>query len=124
MRCLTVRQPHAWGLISGSKRIENRSRRTRYRGPLAIHAAASRADLTEAVRAQYPGCPGDDDLVFGHVIGIVDLVDCVPVADVAGEPYAEGPWCWLVADPRPIVPVRWRGQLAVFEVPDELLVRA
>lgn len=38
LRCLTVRQPWAWAITFGGKRIENRTRTTAHRGPVAIHA--------------------------------------------------------------------------------------
>jgi hypothetical protein len=39
MRALTLTQPFATLVASGAKRIETRSWKTSYRGPLAIHAA-------------------------------------------------------------------------------------
>lgn len=39
MRCLTISQPWASLVAVGAKRIETRSWKTAYRGPLAIHAA-------------------------------------------------------------------------------------
>lgn len=114
MRVLSVKQPWAWGLVFGAKRLESRSWRTLYRGPLAIHASLSRSAL------------GDDngafdlpDLIdFGSIIGIVDLVDCVPVAKVFGEPFAEGPWCWVTANPRPLAsPFDCRGALGLWSPP-------
>jgi hypothetical protein len=38
MRALTIRQPWASLIICGEKDVENRTRTTRYRGVLAIHA--------------------------------------------------------------------------------------
>jgi ASCH domain len=38
---LTVRQPWAWAIIHGGKDVENRSWRTKYRGPLLIHAGSA-----------------------------------------------------------------------------------
>lgn len=38
MKVITVKQPWAWAIATGAKHIENRSRGTSYRGPLAIHA--------------------------------------------------------------------------------------
>jgi hypothetical protein len=35
---LTMHQPWAWAAIYGGKDVENRRRRTAYRGPLLIHA--------------------------------------------------------------------------------------
>lgn len=40
MKAITVRQPWAWAIATGAKTVENRTRGTRYRGPLAIHAGA------------------------------------------------------------------------------------
>jgi len=38
------------------------------------------------------------------------------------DPWAEGPWCWLLADPRPLaVPVPYRGRQGLFDVPDAFL---
>ena len=101
MRVLTVRQPWAWAIIHGGKTIENRSRNVagKYRGPVAIHVAKTRADvwidsltpdtaLDRAVRDWWnSGGPAkrftDDEgdvLVpwwadIGHIIGVVDLID-------------------------------------------------
>lgn len=47
MKALSVRQPWATLIAIGAKRIETRSWRTRYRGPLAIDASGrmSREDM-------------------------------------------------------------------------------
>ncbi len=39
---LSVHQPWAWLIVAGFKHIENRSRRTHYRGPVLIHAGLNR----------------------------------------------------------------------------------
>jgi hypothetical protein len=116
--CLSVRQPHAWGLIHGAKRIENRTWRTGYRGPLVIHAGVSRVDL--GALDDYPGCEVAR-LAWGKLVGLVDLVDVVPFGRVRGRPYAEGPWCWVVANPRPVEPVAVRGRLQLFPVARSLV---
>ena len=118
MKCLSVRQPWAWALIHGPKRIENRTWPTRYRGPLLIHAGVSRADLG-AVRALARE-PRPDELVFGAVVGVVMLDDCLPAKVAPVTPFTEGPWCWVVSDPIPLAPVPWKGSLGLFEVPDRL----
>ena len=99
MRVLTVKQPWAWGLIFGPKRVENRSWDTAYRGPLLIHAGKSRSDLDDA-RDLFPDLPLTLD--FGAILGVVDLVDCVPFDRVRDDPFAEGPWCWITTNPRPL----------------------
>ncbi|MCU1592441.1 MAG: 8, gp08 [Frankiales bacterium] len=44
MKALTVRQPWAWAIATGAKTVENRTRGTAYRGPLAIHAGLGWSD--------------------------------------------------------------------------------
>jgi hypothetical protein len=114
MKCLSVRQPWASAIISGVKRVENRSRRTSHRGRLAIHAAQ---------RDDAPDLPAD--LPRGAVIGTVDVIDCVHIDDAPPElrddPHATGPWLWVLDDPRPFAePVSLRGMLGLFDVPDDL----
>lgn len=119
MRCLTVRQPWAWAIIHGTKRIENRSRPIHYRGPLLIHAGLSRSCMTPDVLARVPGASDEPELDYGTLVGVVELVDCVPVSEVSGQPYADGPWCWMLRDPRPVARVKWKGSLGLFMVPDD-----
>lgn len=80
---LTVRQPHAHLLIHGSpnaglKDVENRSRRTRYRGSLLIQASAK---VDKAAYADYIAegveLPPAEDLITGAVIGSVQVTGCV-----------------------------------------------
>jgi|ERR1700758_4475866 hypothetical protein len=42
MKVIVIRQPWAWLIVNGFKDIENRSWRTRYRGPLMIHPSGGR----------------------------------------------------------------------------------
>ena len=86
MRILTLWEPWATLMALGEKRIETRSWSTRYRGPLAIHAAKGgmrdeqfmeicrqpffRESL--ACRKLYPG----------HIVAVVDLHDCKPSYDI------------------------------------------
>ena len=63
MYALSIHPEYARAIVAGTKRIENRSWRTHYRGPLLIHA-------TKPV---------------GAFIGIVDLVDVVPLFGRPGQ---------------------------------------
>ena len=118
MKCLSVQQPWAWAIIHGPKRIENRTWRTKHRGPLLIHAGKSRARLGD----YGAGEPAQEALAFGAIIGVATLTDCVPVAEVAGQPFAEGPWCWLLDDVFAFdEPVLYRATQMIFAVPDGLL---
>jgi hypothetical protein len=121
MKALSVCQPWAWAIVAGLKTVENRTRRTRHRGPLVIHASKSRHYLEEDFSHLLPGLPPADRLDLGVLIGVVEVVDCVPLAEAKGNPFAVGPWCWLLRNPRSIRPVPYRGQVSCFEVPDRLV---
>ena len=41
MYALSIHQPWAWAILNVGKNVENRRWRTRYRGPLLIHAGKS-----------------------------------------------------------------------------------
>jgi hypothetical protein len=117
MKALSVCQPWAWAIIHGLKTIENRWRPTRHRGPLVIHASRSRRYRGGDYLALLPGLPPWEQLAFGALIGIVDVVDCVPLAEVKDDPFAVGPWCWVLTNPRPIKPTPFKGQVCLFPVP-------
>ncbi len=128
MRVLTLTQPWATLMALGLKRIETRSWRTHYRGPLAIHAAkgfppqARRLTDEERFRGQLPA-----DLPFGAILCTVELVDCQPTESVApglvgperlyGD-YTFGRWAWLFRPDSLRVleaPISARGALGLWD---------
>ena len=49
-------------------------------------------------------------------------MDCVPAEEVRGQPFAEGPWCWLLENLRPLpTPIPYRGAQMLWDVPDEFV---
>jgi hypothetical protein len=122
MKALTVRQPWAHAVLYLGKTIENRTWPTAHRGPLLIHAGSSRAELALGTYPDGTPVPPADRLVFGALLGVVEVLDCVRYEDLGGrrnDPWAEGPWCWLLGNPRPLaLPVPYRGTLGLFQVPD------
>jgi hypothetical protein len=116
MKALTIRQPWAWAILAGRKTVENRSYPTSHRGRLLIHAAASRASLIDTLP---DGTRVPDSLAFGYLVGTAELIDCVPVDQVAPGPFVCGPWCWLLANPRPLkTPIPYVGRQRMFDVSD------
>ena len=77
MRVIVIRQPWAWLIVNGFKDIENRSWRTRYRGPLLIQASARRPSKQEMedfrVFARKRGAKLPDEFEFGGIVGRVSL---------------------------------------------------
>lgn len=93
MKAITVRQPWAWAIVEAGKLIENRSRGTSYRGPLAIHAGRTWSERgADDPRVVVPWATANDlrlvdvehvdsaGLAVGAIIGVADLVDVHPDA--------------------------------------------
>jgi hypothetical protein len=111
LRAITIRQPWAWAIIFGGKDIENRSWLTHYRGLLAIHAGL--AYLSDAAMPRGVRTPERKDLVFGAVIGVVDLHDVVEKS--RSRWFADGGYGFVLRDPRPLAkPVRCSGRLGLW----------
>jgi hypothetical protein len=49
----------------------------------------------------------------GAVIGVVDIVDCVMTSD---SPWFEGPFGFVLANPRSLKPVTCKGALQIFDL--------
>ena len=124
MKALTVKQPWAELIALGVKKIENRTWPTTHRGPLAIHAGRTTLDVDTIAELQNAGITIPADLAYGAVVAVVTVTDCIRLADLppdlAGDPFAFGSWCWLLADARAVNPVQWRGALGLWEFPKEL----
>ena len=115
-RVLSVRQPWAWALVYGGKTIENRKWRTRHRGRIWIHAPEreNSDDVEEAVHlvAQSRKCNDRQSIEHyrehaqrGAILGSMTLTDCCRLDKLdrshplRSNPWANGPWLWLVAEP-------------------------
>lgn len=126
MKCLTISQPWASLIISSVKRWENRSWFTNYRGPLLIHAGKSTNSLHYVEALLASGIDVPDDLPMGVILGQVDLLDCLKLADVpAGEAFVEGPFCLRLANAKALSePIPYVRQLSLYDVPERVLVGA
>lgn len=132
-KVITLIQPFAAAIVFGGKNIENRSRRTHYRGPVAIHAGqkAYPEELEfhkQLVRGGEYRLLGDwikkgmrgygieqDPLLKGHIIGIGMLVDCV---EKSSSPWfhrgIEGNFGWVIESVIPIEPMPFSGNLGLW----------
>ena len=120
VRALTVRQPWAWAIVHAGKDVENRSRRTHYRGPLLIHAgSALDRSAFEEIAAMGIDTPEAGDVERGAVIGVVTLINCVSNSQSAWA--IEGAWHWLLADPRPVDPVPSGGRLGLWSPAQDVI---
>ena len=106
MRAFTVHQPYAYAIVAGLKHHETRSRRTNIRGRVAVHAAKQAIELASMSVVLIPRA--GETLYYGAVVGIVEIVDCIPVEDVVGGlterekelgDYSPGRWAWVLKNP-------------------------
>lgn len=123
MRTLSIRQPFAWLIMQGIKDIENRDWKTDYRGPMLIHVSKT---YTRKEHNQVADWIEQDFGITiptyeylcdqkGMVIGKVKIIDCTPSHSSAW--YIPESYAFVLADPFPLQPVPWKGQLGFFDVP-------
>lgn len=80
---LTLLQPWAWAVFYAGKDVENRIWWTSYRGPVWVTSSASTTRVYYrnacAVLRERAGivAPPYEELCFGHVLGVVTIVDCI-----------------------------------------------
>lgn len=126
MKALSIRQPRATQIADGTKRMELRTWSVTYRGPLAIHASTKRRP--ERIR-ELGFVP--EAMPFGALVGVVDLVDIVPLDAAAYQaaqpehlsdaPFPGAPcYGWKFANARRLVPIPYSGRQGLFEVDDEM----
>ena len=132
-KALSVAQPWASAIAYAGKDVENRSWRTHYRGPVAIHASGSlrKGDVDDLVR-QVRGGPrrrlmewirkgqrrvglanDDQEIVQSHILAIAMIVDCVERSSSPWH-YPDS-WGWVLEGVVPIEPVPMKGTLGLWE---------
>lgn len=142
MKALTICQPYAHLIVvAKEKRVENRSWRTDYRGPLLIHAGKSRDWLhgwphaqewdtgNKAATLRITDVEGRP-VTFGAIIGSANVVECAHIDDIRagvydvrfpwlkGHPHTEGEFCLVLDDVVQFArPIPLRGLLGLFNVP-------
>lgn len=128
MKALTIKQPWAWAIMAGHKRVENRTWPCGIASQwLLIHSArnASRAYLHESLGHLRMGGVSWMKLdrwqdVRGAILGAVWLKGCQ--RGPLNMSFAEGPWCYLLDQVVTLdQPIPYQGQLGFFNVPDDVL---
>jgi hypothetical protein len=123
VRALTVKQPMAHAILHLGKDVENRSRRTHYRGPLLIHASAHRERNPREVLAPYlDPLPSDQslrNLPTRCIVGVVNVVDCV--RNSKSKWATRGEWHWVLEKPSIVEPIECTGRLGLWIPPAKVL---
>lgn len=139
MKALTLRQPWAWLVVHGGKRVENRRWRTSHRGDFLIHAGKgmTRGEYDDAgcmlsdVATHDVRLPAYEKIERGGIVGVARLVDVVPPRHEfcrcpGGAPshYPAGiEWRWhmreqfgfILTEVRPLPFRPLKGELGFFE---------
>ena len=112
-RALSIRQPHAWLIVYGLKPVENRSRRTHYRGRILVHAS-QRPDREAYERYATRGVqmPPLEEMPTGGFVGEVDIVGCEETSE--SPYYIPGNFAWLLDAPEPIEFEAAKGRLGIW----------
>lgn len=131
MRCLSLRQPWAWLVVSNLKDVENRKWATKYRGQLLIHASKKwdaegeefiLSHLVKKHRILIPrGLPSEHhhEISYGAIVGMVDVINCVRQYD---SPWFFGPYGFVLRNAVKFVkPFPFKGALGLFEVPKPIV---
>ncbi|MBI3408877.1 MAG: hypothetical protein HY040_11020 [Planctomycetes bacterium] len=118
MKAISVRQPWTYTIVVGEKTIENKSKPTKHRGLLAVHAGKQANVLNAFLKASNGDSIDRSTFALGYVVGVVELVDVVELnRDLEKNPWAYGPYCWILAEPRVLEePIPAKGQLGVFQL--------
>lgn len=132
MKAISLWQPWASAIAQGIKTIETRGWPTKYRGPLAIHAARKwTADQKDFATHEFMcGRLRGGRMPLGAIVAVCELVDCKPSGELETTVSAverlwgnfdPGRFGWILANVRPLpAPVPYIGRQGFFNVPDEL----
>ncbi|MFL5772098.1 MAG: ASCH domain-containing protein [Flavisolibacter sp.] len=132
MKTLSLLQPWASLVIMGCKKIETRSWKTGYRGPLLIHASLGKKGSILCSEAPFKKYIDDFNLLpFGAIIGKVILEDVLPVEylflsnhelaaltmeEKAFGDYSTGRYAWMLSEPDIFEkPIHVKGTLGLWE---------
>lgn len=124
MKVLSIKEPWASLIMNGTKKIETRSWKTKYRGEIYIHASSSKAKIT---KPEVYELIKDMNFKCGYIICKCNLVDCIYMTDeyvndmktnhyeeyICGH-YEVGRYAWIVEDVKVIEPIEAKGKLGLW----------
>ena len=125
MKAFTIYQPYGYAIIAGLKLNETRPRRTNIRGRVAVHAGKKRFNkggfqeqliaemaygkiLEKEYERGVEHLKQATELIYGAVLGTVEIVDCVPVEEIVNTlserervlgDYSPGRFAWVLQNP-------------------------
>lgn len=130
MKALSIKQPWAELILRGIKDVENRTWKTNHRGLLLIHTSKGLdADAMLALNNnEIPGIKWPDEFKVGNlpkgaIVGVCKIHICS--FSKHSQWHEDGLWGWYLKNIRRFdEPIPYRGQLGLFDVPDDVVVGA
>jgi hypothetical protein len=122
MKALSVIMPWPYLIMKQGKDVENRTWRTDYRGRILIHASKKPDPFLTEIAGRYLQDPVNLKELLqwcGHIIGSVELVDCVQ--NYKSKWAESGMWHWVLKNPvlfKELIPAR--GSLGIWDFKGEL----
>ena len=123
MKAPSIRQPWAWLVSKGHKSVENRPRRTQFRGYFLIHASRNevKSAYQQAVEfaRDHAGLnhsieiPHLDVVERGGIVGVAELVD---VTRSSPSRWFVGPHAYILRNARALPFTPRTGQLGFFDI--------
>ena len=83
LRAMSMHFPYAWGIVNGVKDFEFRTRATKYRGFVLIHASGSKDSDELIMEHSIP----QDQIARRAIIGAAELINCIKDPDEGGFYY-------------------------------------
>ena len=124
MKVLSIKEPWASLIMNGTKKIETRSWKTKYRGEIYIHASLSKAKI---IKPEVYELIKDMNFKCGYIICKCNLVDCIYMTDkyvndmkinhyeeYICRHYEVGRYAWIVEDVKVIEPIEAKGKLGLW----------
>lgn len=111
MKALSIRQPWAHFIVTGEKDIENRKWNTKFRGTFLVHASQT-VDY-KALKKYDHLLKGCNELKVGGIVGFATIVDVVTESK---SEWFQGPYGFVLENPKPIEFVPYKGKLNFFNV--------
>ena len=138
LKALSIRQPWAMSIVQGTKRVENRSWDTSFRGRFLIHAAKGLtrdelegwADMIRAEKIEWPGLRNRmwrvGDFERGGIVGVAELTHVISnrsAIDGDQAPWFFGPYGFRLDAVRALPFIPCKGALGFFDPGPEVQAR-
>lgn len=117
---LSIQQPWSWLIVNGFKNIENRDWKTKFRGPVLIHAG-KKLDEDAAMELSDGRHPVTGDVLLtgfpsttsrGGIVGVAEIIDCI---EHSHSPWFVGRYGFVLANARALPFMPLKGALSFFK---------